>query len=164
MRRVEPSKDGLRVFLRIGKREHCLPFASRLPVDCQSIASRLPVHCQSRASQEPVKSEAIRSQWDWARASTLRLVKACLLLYDPQAMATKCGGGLKLAVQEAKYCHQGARRLKAAIAQNRSNRGGSIFPHPKQDLKCGAQCAGAQSPTPKAQRPTPNAQRPTLRA
>jgi hypothetical protein len=83
MRRVEPSKDGLRVFLRIGKREHCLPFASRLPVDCQSIAS-----------QEPVKSEAIRSQWDWARASTLRLVKACLLLYDPQAMATKCGGGL----------------------------------------------------------------------
>ena len=83
MRRVEPSKDGLRVFLRIGKREHCLPFASRLPVDCQSIASPL-----------PVKSEAIRSQWDWARASTLRLVKACLLLYDPQAMATKCGGGL----------------------------------------------------------------------
>ena len=116
MRRVEPSKDGLRVFLRIGKREHCLPYASRLPVDCQS-----------RASQEPVKSEAIRSQWDWARASTLRLVKACLLLYDPQAMATKCGGGLKLAVQEAKYCHQGARRLKAAIAQNRSNRGGVFF-------------------------------------
>ena len=72
----------------------CQSIASRLPVDCQSIASQEPVKSQSRASQEPVKSEAIRSQWDWARASTLRLVKACLLLYDPQAMATKCGGGL----------------------------------------------------------------------
>ncbi len=98
--------------------------ACPLPVDCQSIASPLPVKSQSRARRFDRNGIGRGLQpFSWSKPA------CCSMTPKPWQQSV---GGLKLAVQEAKYCHQGARRLKAAIAQNRSNRGGVFFRIPSK--------------------------------